>query len=173
MVKDDKRCYRFEFQSRLQLTIFRYCSGVVRLYSKFRDTASIQTTFLKNISNSLPIIFVFFYVLFVLCRSVNCVCVCVCVCEYYCYRVATQLVNKYITSHHISYHILSYIIYHIISYIIHNIISYPIIYHIISYIIHNIISYPIIYHILSYIISYPISYIISYHILSYHILYHT
>ena len=41
-------------------------------------------------------IFVFFCVLFVLCRSVYCVCVCVCVCVckcvlYYCHRVATRL----------------------------------------------------------------------------------
>jgi len=38
--------------------------------------------------------FVFFYILFVLCRFVYCVCVCVCVCKwvlYYCHRMATQL----------------------------------------------------------------------------------
>jgi hypothetical protein len=57
------------------------------------------------------IIFVLFYVLFVLCRSVYCfvfVCVCVCVCVcicvlYYFHRVATQLQLT-----NISYHIISY-----------------------------------------------------------------
>jgi len=57
------------------------------------------------------IIFVLFYVLFVLCRSVYwvCVCACVCVCVqictcllYYCHRVATQLqltiINCYLKS---------------------------------------------------------------------------
>jgi len=48
-------------------------------------------------------IFVFFYVLFVLCRSVYCLCKCV---LYYCHRVATQL-HLTNTSHIISYHITS------------------------------------------------------------------
>ena len=71
-------------------------------------------------------------------------------------------VSKYITSHHIIYHIISY---HIISHhISYHIISYHISYHIIS---HHIISY----HIISYHISYHItSYHISYHIISYHII---
>jgi len=50
-------------------------------------------------------IFVLFYALSLLCRSVYCVCVCVCmfVCKcvlYYCHRVATQLQLTYIYHNH-------------------------------------------------------------------------
>ena len=57
-----------------------------------------------------PALFVFFYVLFVLCCSVYCLCVCKCV-FYCCHRVATQLQLTNIW-HIVSYHIISY---HIIS----------------------------------------------------------
>jgi len=53
-------------------------------------------------------IFVLFYVLFILCRSVHCLCDCL---LYYCHRVATQLQLT-----NISYLSIIYIIYHIVSY---------------------------------------------------------
>ena len=90
----------------------------------------------QNIAIKINIeIFVFLYVLFVLCRSLYCLYV-----NVYCslllplggHPIAVKYIISYIIYHIVSYHIISYhIIYHIISY---HIISYHIIsYHIISY----------------------------------------
>ena len=109
-----------------------------------------------------------FYVLFVLCRSLYCLCV-------YAYLLLPPgdhpIAIKYI-SYIITYHIILYIIYHIYHtiYIIYHIIPYHIVYHISCHIIYHI-SYHIIYHIIPYHIVYHISYHIIYHI-SYYIIYH-
>jgi len=90
-------------------------------------------------------IFVLFYVLFVLCRSLYFLCVCMC----------TELLPPGGYPIAVKYHIIPYLSYNI---------SYHINY-IISYSIHHIISYhTILYH----IIYDSVSYIISYHIVSYH-----
>ena len=124
-------------------------------FLSFKANARVKPTKTGHGQHSSKL-FVLSYVLFVLCRSVYCVCVCVCKCVLYCcHRVSTQLqltdISYHITSHHITYHISYHIIsYHIISY---HIISYHIIsYHIISYriISYHTILYYIIYHTISY-----------------------
>jgi hypothetical protein len=80
------------------LRFFRAFSLVVRQMPRF-------STQRRGTARTLPKNFVLFHVLFVLCRSVYCLCMCKCV-LYYCDGVANQLQLN--ISYHISHHITSY-----------------------------------------------------------------